>query len=117
VVLERGRTTLVGGEWCKRNSIAMAGSGEVNAVVLPRGQPRAEGPACVLGIGTAVPPAEFLQTEYPDFFFNITNCSDKEALKAKFKRICKSPSANPISQFLPQHALATLPMSRCYPIN
>jgi chalcone synthase len=43
----------------------------------------------VLGIGTAVPPTEFLQSEYPDFFFNITNCSEKEALKAKFKRICK----------------------------
>ena len=56
---------------------------------LPRGQPRADGPASVLGIGTAVPPAEFLQSEYPDFFFNITNCGDKDALKAKFKRICK----------------------------
>ena len=58
---------------------------------MPRGQTRADGPACVLGIGTAVPPTEFLQSEYPDFFFNITNCSEKEALKAKFKRICKSP--------------------------
>jgi hypothetical protein len=57
--------------------------------MLWRGQPRAEGPASVLGIGTAVPPAEFLQSEYPDFFFNITNCGDKENLKAKFKRICK----------------------------
>jgi chalcone synthase len=57
---------------------------------LPRGQPRADGPASVLGIGTAVPPAEFLQSEYPDFFFNITNCGDKENLKAKFKRICKN---------------------------
>jgi chalcone synthase len=56
---------------------------------LPRGQPRSDGPASVMGIGTAVPPAEFLQSEYPDFFFNITNCGDKDALKAKFKRICK----------------------------
>lgn len=73
-------------------TITMAGAGaEVNGAPVPfRGQPRAEGPACVLGIGTAVPPAEFLQSEYPDFFFNITNCGDKEALKAKFKRICES---------------------------
>jgi chalcone synthase len=61
----------------------------IPAVPIPRGQPRAEGPASVLGVGTAVPPAEFLQSEYPDFFFNITNCGDKENLKAKFKRICK----------------------------
>jgi chalcone synthase len=72
----------------------MASGGEV--AVLPRGQPRAEGPACVLGIGTAVPPTEFLQSEYPDFFFNITNTSDKEALKAKFKRICKSLTQPPL---------------------
>ncbi|XP_024368522.1 curcumin synthase 1 [Physcomitrium patens] len=76
----------------------MAPSGEVDVQgaatrsALPRGQPRAEGPACVLGVGTAVPPAEFLQSEYPDFFFNITNCGEKDALKAKFKRICKSTS-------------------------
>ena len=75
----------------------MAPSGDLTAAPevavlngsLPRGQPRADGPASVMGIGTAVPPAEFLQSEYPDFFFNITNCGDKENLKAKFKRICK----------------------------
>lgn len=57
--------------------------------LVPRRQLRAEGPACVLGMGTANPPTEFLQEGYPDFFFNITNCSEKEALKSKFQRICK----------------------------
>lgn len=76
-------------------------SGEIEAAALhvppqavgglvPRCQPRADGPACVLGIGTANPPTEFLQEGYPDFFFNITNCSEKDALKAKFQRICTS---------------------------
>ena len=54
-----------------------------------RCQARADGPACVLGMGTANPPTEVLQEGYPDFFFNITNCGHKDALKAKFKRICK----------------------------
>jgi hypothetical protein len=48
-----------------------------------------EGSASVLGIGTAVPPTVHLQSEYPDFFFNITNSNDKPELKKKFGRICK----------------------------
>lgn len=48
-----------------------------------------EGCASVLGIGTAVPPTVHAQSEYPDFFFNITNCNDKPDLKKKFTRICK----------------------------
>lgn len=71
-------------------SISASAEEPIALSVLPRGQPRAEGPASVLGIGTAVPPTEFLQSEYPDFFFEVTKCSEKEALKAKFKRICKS---------------------------
>lgn len=50
---------------------------------------RATGPATVLAIGKANPPTAFPQSEYPDFFFDITNCNDKTALKAKFARICK----------------------------
>uniref|UniRef100_A0A7I3ZAC7 Chalcone synthase n=1 Tax=Physcomitrium patens TaxID=3218 RepID=A0A7I3ZAC7_PHYPA len=66
----------------------MASAGNITRAALPRGQPRAEGPTFVLGISTAVPPAKFLQSKYPDFFFNITNCGEKEVLKAKFRCIC-----------------------------
>ncbi|KAG0570989.1 hypothetical protein KC19_6G202900 [Ceratodon purpureus] len=76
---------------------------------IPRGQPRADGPACVLGIGTAVPPTEFLQTEYPDFFFNITNTSEKEVLKAKFKRICDKSGIRKRHFFLTEEVLKANP--------
>ncbi|BBN03332.1 chalcone synthase [Marchantia polymorpha subsp. ruderalis] len=55
---------------------------------------RATGPATVLAIGKANPPTAFPQSEYPDFFFDITNCNDKTALKAKFARICKNSGIN-----------------------
>jgi chalcone synthase len=76
---------------------------------LARGQPRAEGPACVLGIGTAVPPTEFLQADYPDFFFSITNTSHKEALKAKFKRICDKSGIRKRHMFLTEEVLKANP--------
>ena len=43
---------------------------------------RAEGPATVLAIGKAVPPTAYPQSEYSDFFFDITNTNEKTALKA-----------------------------------
>ncbi|KAI5065931.1 hypothetical protein GOP47_0018555 [Adiantum capillus-veneris] len=49
---------------------------------------RAEGPASVLGIGTAVPSSVFLQQDYPDFYFDITHSAHKTELKAKFQRMC-----------------------------
>ncbi len=49
----------------------------------------AEGVATVLAIATAVPPTEFLQSEYPDFLFRVCNCDAKIALKDKFRRICE----------------------------
>lgn len=50
---------------------------------------QATGPATVLAIGTATPPTAFEQATYPDFYFRITNCEDKTALKSKFRRICE----------------------------
>ncbi|BBN03123.1 chalcone synthase [Marchantia polymorpha subsp. ruderalis] len=49
----------------------------------------ASGPASIMAIGIAVPPHVHEQTEYPDFFFNITNCNHKPDLKQKFQRICE----------------------------
>lgn len=50
---------------------------------------RAEGPATVLAIGTATPPNCIDQSEYPDYYFRITNSEDKVELKEKFKRMCE----------------------------
>nr|4WUM_A Chain A, Chalcone synthase [Freesia hybrid cultivar]4WUM_B Chain B, Chalcone synthase [Freesia hybrid cultivar]4WUM_C Chain C, Chalcone synthase [Freesia hybrid cultivar]4WUM_D Chain D, Chalcone synthase [Freesia hybrid cultivar]AEO45114.1 chalcone synthase [Freesia hybrid cultivar]AEO45115.1 chalcone synthase [Freesia hybrid cultivar] len=50
---------------------------------------RAEGPAAILAIGTATPPNAIEQSEYPDYYFRVTNSEDKVELKEKFKRMCE----------------------------
>lgn len=50
---------------------------------------RAEGPATVMAIGTANPSNCVDQSEYPDFYFRVTNSEHKTELKQKFKRMCK----------------------------
>ncbi|KAJ6307606.1 hypothetical protein OIU76_017411 [Salix suchowensis] len=50
---------------------------------------RAEGPATILAIGTATPPNCVDQSEYPDYYFRITNSEHKVELKEKFKRMCE----------------------------
>ena len=50
---------------------------------------RPDGPATVLAIGTAVPPNVFLQKDYPNFYFGITDSNHQMELKYKFKRMCK----------------------------
>ncbi|XP_074366364.1 chalcone synthase 2-like [Apium graveolens] len=49
---------------------------------------RAKGPATILAIGTATPPNCYLQSDYPDFYFRVTNSEHNTQLKQKFKRIC-----------------------------
>ncbi|KAG5227901.1 naregenin-chalcone synthase family protein [Salix suchowensis] len=50
---------------------------------------RAEGPATIMAIGTATPPNCVDQSEYPDYYFRITNSEHKVELKEKFKRMCE----------------------------
>lgn len=50
---------------------------------------RADGPAGILGIGTANPANHVIQAEYPDYYFRITNSEHMTDLKEKFKRMCK----------------------------
>ncbi|KAJ6428327.1 hypothetical protein OIU84_023701 [Salix udensis] len=50
---------------------------------------RAEGPATILAIGTATPPNCVDQSEYPDYYFRITNSEHKVELKEIFKRMCE----------------------------
>nr|BAE80511.1 putative chalcone synthase [Antirrhinum majus] len=55
---------------------------------------RAQGPATVLAIGTAVPENVFDQTKFPDFYFGVTNSEHMTELKAKFKRTCDKSMIN-----------------------
>ncbi|KAF3675535.1 putative cysteine desulfurase 2, chloroplastic-like [Capsicum annuum] len=49
---------------------------------------RAEGPATILAIGTAIPLNCVDQKTYSDYFFRVTNNEHKMELKANFKRMC-----------------------------
>nr|ACX31605.1 chalcone synthase [Lilium hybrid cultivar] len=49
---------------------------------------RAQGPATVLAIGTATPSNVFYQSDYPDYYFRITQSEHLTDLKEKFKRMC-----------------------------
>ncbi|CAN1839115.1 Chalcone synthase [Linum perenne] len=50
---------------------------------------RASGPATVLAIGTATPTNCVYQSDYPDYYFRITNSDHMPDLKLKFKRMCE----------------------------
>ncbi|KAG6431279.1 hypothetical protein SASPL_109357 [Salvia splendens] len=51
---------------------------------------RANGPAMVLAIGTAMPLNCVEQSTFPDYFFRVTNSEHKAHLKQKFKSICEN---------------------------
>lgn len=50
---------------------------------------RAEGMAAVLAIGTATPANCVYQTDYPDYYFRVTNSEHLTNLKERFQRMCK----------------------------
>ncbi|XP_073275036.1 chalcone synthase-like [Primulina huaijiensis] len=54
-----------------------------------RSAQRAEGPAMILAIGTAIPANCVDQSTYPDYYFRITNSEHKTELKEKFTRMCE----------------------------
>ncbi|KAJ7569022.1 hypothetical protein O6H91_01G057800 [Diphasiastrum complanatum] len=68
-----------------------------------------EGPATVLAIGTSVPPNVFEQKAYPDFFFRVTNCSQKMELKEKFQRICEKSGIKKRHFYLTEEILRSNP--------
>ncbi|GAB4858560.1 Chitin synthase, class 1 [Ancistrocladus abbreviatus] len=53
------------------------------------GRHRADGPATILAIGTAVPPNCNYQADFPDYYFRVTNSEHRTDLKEKFKCICE----------------------------
>ncbi|RLM50370.1 bisdemethoxycurcumin synthase-like [Panicum miliaceum] len=50
---------------------------------------RADGPAAMLGIGTANPTNYVLQEEFPDYYFRVTNKEHLTDLKDTFKKLCR----------------------------
>ncbi|XP_024030364.1 chalcone synthase, partial [Morus notabilis] len=66
---------------------------------------RAEGPAAVLAIGTANPPNFFMQADYPDFYFRITNSEHKTELKHKFRRMCEKAMIRKRHMYLTEEIL------------
>nr|CAB3498855.1 unnamed protein product [Digitaria exilis] len=70
---------------------------------------RADGPATVLGIGTANPPNCVRQEDYADYYFRATKSEHLADLKAKFRRICHKSA---ISKRYFHH---TEELLECYP--
>jgi hypothetical protein len=72
---------------------------------------RADGPACVLAIGTANPANCMRQDEYADYYFRVTNSEHLTELKAKFNRICCYPACLTKFHLLITQQLANGPSS------
>ncbi|KAK0608901.1 hypothetical protein LWI29_037783 [Acer saccharum] len=70
---------------------------------------RAQGPATILAIGTANPPNCVDQSEYPDYYFRITNSEHKTELKEKFKRICEKSMIKKRYMYLTEEILKENP--------
>ncbi|TXG72535.1 hypothetical protein EZV62_001114 [Acer yangbiense] len=70
---------------------------------------RAQGPATILAIGTANPPNCVDQSEYPDYYFRITNNEHKTELKEKFKRICEKSMIKKRYMYLTEEILKENP--------
>ncbi|KAG2645500.1 bisdemethoxycurcumin synthase-like [Panicum virgatum] len=70
---------------------------------------RADGPAAVLGIGTANPSTCVAQDDYPDYYFRVTNSEHLTDLKAKLTRICKKSGIKQRFMHLDEQLLAANP--------
>ncbi|KAI9194558.1 hypothetical protein LWI28_007099 [Acer negundo] len=70
---------------------------------------RAQGPATILAIGTATPPNCVDQSEYPDYYFRITNSEHKTELKEKFKRMCEKSMIKKRYMYLTEEILKENP--------
>ncbi|GMH08862.1 hypothetical protein Nepgr_010702 [Nepenthes gracilis] len=70
---------------------------------------RADGPATVLAIGTAVPPNCHYQDEFPDYYFRVTKSEHMPDLKEKFKRICEKTAIKKRYTYLNEELLKEHP--------
>ncbi|CAL5078099.1 unnamed protein product [Urochloa decumbens] len=62
---------------------------------------RADGPAAMLGIGTANPAYCVPQDDFPDYYFRVTKKEHLTDLKDTFTKLCRVPGAE--EAFLPPH--------------
>nr|AAY52458.1 chalcone synthase [Ginkgo biloba] len=70
---------------------------------------RSDGPATILAIGTATPPNAVKQSNYPDYYFRITNSEHKTELKEKFKRMCDKSAIKKRYMYLTEEILKEQP--------
>nr|QZM06935.1 PKS3 [Huperzia serrata] len=77
-------------------------------------QIKPDGQATVLAIGTANPPHVIEQSAFPDFYFNVTNCSGKSELKKKFQRLCDRSGVKRRHVFLTEEILKANPSMCTY---
>ncbi|GAB4858564.1 hypothetical protein Ancab_010038 [Ancistrocladus abbreviatus] len=73
------------------------------------GRHRADGPATILAIGTAVPPNCNYQADFPDYYFRVTNSEHMTDLKEKFKRICEKTAINKRYTYLTEEMIKENP--------
>ncbi|KNA08807.1 hypothetical protein SOVF_159230 [Spinacia oleracea] len=79
-----------------------------------RNAQRAEGAASVLAIGRANPPNFILQSEYPDYYFRVTESEHMVDVKEKFKRICDKTMIRKRHFFLTDEILKANPSMLTY---
>nr|QTZ96577.1 chalcone synthase 2 [Bougainvillea spectabilis] len=79
-----------------------------------RSAQRADGAACVLAIGRANPPNYVKQSDYPDYYFRVTNSDHLVDLKEKFKRICEKTMIRKRHFFLTEDILKQNPSMLSY---
>nr|AAP20864.1 putative chalcone synthase [Anthurium andraeanum] len=75
---------------------------------------RADGPATILAIGTAVPPNAVDQSTYPDYYFRITNSEHQVELKEKFRRMCEKSMIKKRHMYLTEEILKENPSMCAY---
>nr|ABE01413.1 chalcone synthase [Anthurium andraeanum] len=75
---------------------------------------RADGPATILAIGTAVPPNAVDQSTYPDYYFRITNSEHQVELKEKFRRMCEKSMIKKRHMYLTEEILKENPNMCAY---
>ncbi|KAK9089967.1 hypothetical protein Sjap_023144 [Stephania japonica] len=70
---------------------------------------RAEGVAMVLAIGTATPSNCVYQSDYPDYYFRLTNSDHLTQLKDKFTRMCEKSMIRKRYMYLTEEILKANP--------
>lgn len=79
-----------------------------------RSKQRAKGVATILAIGTATPANYIYQSDYPDYYFRITNSEHMTDLKLKFQRMCDKSMIKKRHMYLTEEILKENPSMCAY---